>query len=110
MSLLVDNGVGACGKLVVKVKIKVVATTCYIDPLYGTKLDIIFDKKTKLFRRSFQEKYGIYNEGITLKRLKIGKEIKEEVVGLFGPYNCNDYRYYHIEDKILISLRQRHCG
>jgi hypothetical protein len=53
MSLLVDNGVGACGKLVVKVKIKVVATTCYIDPLYGTKLDIIFDKKTKLFRRSF---------------------------------------------------------
>lgn len=48
MSLLVDSGVGACGKLAMKMKIKVVATTCYIDPLYGTKLDIIFDKKTNL--------------------------------------------------------------
>jgi hypothetical protein len=48
MSFLVDNGVGTCGKLAVKVKIKGATTTCYIDPLYGTKFNIIFNKKIEL--------------------------------------------------------------
>jgi hypothetical protein len=48
MSLLVDSGVSTGGKLAVKVKIEKTATTCYVDPLYGTKLNIIFDKKTEL--------------------------------------------------------------
>jgi hypothetical protein len=74
------------------------------NPLYGTKLDIIFDKKIKLSRRSFWEKYGICNKGIAPKRLKIRKEIEEkEVVALFGPCNCNKYKYYHTKDEALIS-------
>jgi hypothetical protein len=60
-----------------KVKIKGVGSTCYVDLLHG-----------------------IYNKGITSKRLKIGKEIEEEeVVTLFGPCSCNGYRYCHYEDK-----------
>jgi hypothetical protein len=43
------------------------------------------------------------NEGITPKKLRIRKEIKEDkVVALFGPCSCNDYRYCHNEDKALI--------
>ncbi len=81
-----------------------IAPTCYVDPLYGTTPKTIFDKKTELSRRSFWEKYGICNEGITSKRLKIGKEIEEEeVVGLFGPCSCNNYKYCHNEDEALIS-------
>jgi len=54
--------------------------------------------------QSFWEKYGIFNEGIPPKRLRIGKEIEEdEVVALFGLCNCNGYRYYHNEDEALIA-------
>ncbi len=104
MSLIVDTNVGTCEKTMAKVKIKRVGPTCYVDPLHGTKLNIIFDKKTELSWRIFWEKYGIYNKGITLKRLKIGKEIEEEeVVTMFGPCSCNGYRYCHYEDEALIS-------
>jgi hypothetical protein len=104
MLLLVNNGVGTSRKPMVKVKIEGATIACYIDPLYGTKLDIIFDKKTKLSWRIFWEKYGICNEGIAPKRLKIRKEIKEEeVVALFGPCSRNNYRYCHTKDKALIS-------
>jgi hypothetical protein len=49
-------------------------------------------------------KYGISNEGITPKRLRIRKEIEEDkVVALFGPCSCNGYRYYHNEDEALIA-------
>jgi hypothetical protein len=96
--------VGIGGKLAVKVKIQGATTTCYVDILYGTKLNIIFSKKTKLSRKSLWEKYGICNKGITPKKLKTRKEIKEEkVVVLFGPYSCNEYKYCHIENKALIS-------
>jgi hypothetical protein len=36
-----------------KVKIKGAHVNCYVDPLYGTKPYIIFDKKIKLLHRSF---------------------------------------------------------
>jgi len=91
MPLLVDSGVGIGRKLVVKVKIARATTICYIDPLCGTKSNIIFDKKIELSWKLFWENYGICNEDITPKRLKIGKEIEEEeVVALFGPYSCNN--------------------
>jgi hypothetical protein len=48
MSLIVDTNVGTCEKTMAKVKIKRVGPTCYVDPLHGTKLNIIFDKKTEL--------------------------------------------------------------
>jgi hypothetical protein len=41
MSFLVKNGVGTSRKPTVKVKIKGATIACYIDLLYGTKLDII---------------------------------------------------------------------
>ncbi len=73
-----------------KVKIVGALVSYYVIPLYEVKQDIVFDKKTKLSCGSFWEKYGIYNERITTKKLKIGKEIKkDEVVALFGSFNCN---------------------
>ncbi len=76
-----------------KVKIEGPLVSCYIDLLYGPKPNIFFDKKIKLSHRSFWEKCRISNEGITPKKLRIRKEIKEDkVVTLFGPSSCNDYR------------------
>jgi hypothetical protein len=41
MLLLVDANLATLGKNV-KVKIECTLMSCYIDPLYGVKLDIIF--------------------------------------------------------------------
>lgn len=104
MSLIVNIGVGIGEKTRAKVKINGASPTCYVDPLHGTKPNIIFDKTIELSWRNFWEKYDIYNKGITSKRLKIGKYIEEEeVVILFGPCNRNGYRYCHYEDEALIS-------
>jgi len=98
MSLSIDSGLGLIGKNT-KVKIEATTFSCYVDPLYGEKLEIIFDKKNEISWRSFWEKYGI-----TPKRLKIGKEIKEEeVVALFGPCSCNGYRNCHNDYETLIA-------
>jgi hypothetical protein len=78
--------------------------SCYVDPLYGAKPNIIFDKKIELSCQSFWEKYGIYNEGITPKRPRIGKETEEdEIVTLFGPCSSIGYEYYQNEDEALIA-------
>jgi hypothetical protein len=105
MSRSVDSSVGIGGKITTEVKIEGgIVPTCYVDPLYGTKPDILFDKKTELSRRSFWEKYGISNEGIIPKRLKIGKDIEEkEIIALFEPCSRNGYKYYHNDDEALIS-------
>jgi hypothetical protein len=99
-----DGGCGLGGKHT-KIKIEGATThACYVDPLYGAKPNIIFDRKIEFFQTSFLEKYGISNQGIALKRLKIGKEIEEEEVeALFRPYNHNGCRYFHNEDKAFIS-------
>jgi hypothetical protein len=104
MSLSIDGGCGSSGKHA-KEKIEgAIAHAYYVDPLYGTKLDIIFDRKTKLSRTSLSKEYGINNQRIAPKKLKIKKEIKEEKVEtLFGPCKCNGYRYCHNKDKALIS-------
>lgn len=49
MSLIIDIGVGTSKKTMAKVKINGAGPTCYVDPLHGTKPNIIFDKKTELF-------------------------------------------------------------
>jgi len=98
MSLSIDGGLGLIGKNT-KVKIKESTLSYYVDPLYGEKLKIIFEKKNEVSWESFWEKYGI-----TSKRLKIGEEIKEEeVVVLFGPCSPNGYEYYRNEDEALIA-------
>jgi hypothetical protein len=89
MSLLVNASLATLSNND-KVNIEGPLVSCYVDLLYGVKPNIIFDKKTKMLRQSFWEKYGISNEGLTPKKLKIKKEIKEDkVVALFGPYGCN---------------------
>ncbi len=59
--------------------------------------------RLNFFRKVSTQKYGINNQRITQKRLKIGKEIEEEVEALFGPCSCNGYRYCHNEDQAFIS-------
>jgi hypothetical protein len=60
--------------------------------------------RLNFFRKVSTQKYGINNQRITQKRLKIGKEIEEEEVeALFGPCNHNGYRYCHNEDEAFIS-------
>jgi hypothetical protein len=51
MSISLDGSLGIV-RHHTKVKIEGVVS-CYIDPLNGTILEIIFDKKTKLFRKNF---------------------------------------------------------
>jgi hypothetical protein len=102
MSLSKDTSLDMVGKNT-KVKIEGAHVSCYVDPLYGTKPNIIFDKKIELLHRSFWEKCGISNEKIVPKRLKIRKDIKKkEVVTLFGPCSHNGYKYCHNEDQVLI--------
>jgi hypothetical protein len=47
MSLSIDGGLGSISKNT-KVKIEVITFSCYVDPLYGEKLEIIFDKKNEV--------------------------------------------------------------
>ncbi len=103
MSLSIDGGCGLGGKHA-KEKIEgAIVHAYYVDPLYGTKPNIIFDRKTKLSWTILSEEYGINNQRITPKRLKIKEIEEEEVEALFGPCKCNGYRYCHNKDKALIS-------
>jgi hypothetical protein len=104
MSLSVDGGCGLGGKHT-KEKIEGATThACYVDPLCGAKPNIIFDRKIEFSHTSFLDKYGITNQWITPKRLKIRKQIEEEEVeALFGPCSHNGYRYCHNKDKAFIS-------
>lgn len=47
MSLSIDGRLGSISKNT-KVKIEVTTLSCYVDPLYGEKLEIIFDKKNEV--------------------------------------------------------------
>jgi hypothetical protein len=61
MSLSIIGGCGL-GRKHTKVKIEgVIAHACYVNPIYGAKPNIIFDRKTKLSGTSFLENYGISN-------------------------------------------------
>jgi hypothetical protein len=107
MSLSVDGGCGSGGNRA-KVKIEGATThACYVGPLYGAKPNIIFDRKIELSWTSFSKKYGISNQGIASKRLKIKKEIEEEEVEtLFKPCSQKGHRYCHNEYKAFISKVQ----
>jgi hypothetical protein len=82
MSISLNSNLGIVGHHT-KMKMEGVVS-CYIGPLYGTILEIIFDKKTELCQKNFLDKYHISNEGLPPKNLKIGKELQEEVGALFG--------------------------
>jgi hypothetical protein len=45
-------------------------------------------------------------KGVLPKSLRIGKELdEEEVEALFGPCNCNGYRYYHYLGIAIVMMR-----
>jgi hypothetical protein len=46
MSLSIDGGLGLIGKNT-KVKIEATTLSCYVDPFYGKKPKIVFDKKNE---------------------------------------------------------------
>jgi hypothetical protein len=75
------------------------------SPLYKEQLNLIFDKKHVVTWKEFVEKYGLRNEGLNSKHLKLGKYIEDvEVKRLFKScINKNNYRYFWLEDEKLIA-------
>jgi hypothetical protein len=75
------------------------------SPLYKEQLNLIFDKKHVVTWKKFVEKYGLRNEGLNSKHLKLGKYIEDvEVKRLFKSFiNKNNYRYFWLEDEKLIA-------
>ncbi len=77
----------------------------WVDPLNGTPLEIIFDKKALPSRKEIFDKYvNLCSKRPTPKHLKVGRDfLEEKVETLFGPsINRNRYRYCHTNDEELI--------
>jgi len=78
----------------VRVKFERVDTQ-WTPPLYAKEPMLLLDSENAvpITCKSFEEFYGLCNEGPSLKRLKIGRDVTEaEVEKLFGP--CNGKNYY----------------
>ncbi len=75
------------------------------SPVYKEQLNLIFDKKHIVTWKKFVEKYGLCNEGLNSKHLKLGKYIEDvEVKRLFKScMNKNNYRYFWLEDEKVIA-------
>lgn len=75
------------------------------SPLYKEQLNLIFDKKHIVTWKKIVEKYGLCNEGLNSKHLKLGKYIEDvEVKRLFKScMNKNYYRYFWLEDEKVIA-------
>lgn len=99
---LEEEGEGRCE--LKPVKLEGVDPASYVVPLYAEQPTIVFDRVTPPTRKIFQETYGLSNEGLNPKRLKIGVQLEEvDVESLFGPcINRNGYRYCHKDDEELI--------
>jgi hypothetical protein len=58
----------------------------WVDPMYASQPEILWDHKTVVTREWFAEKYKLHNHGITPKQIKIGQHLEEaDVESLFGP-------------------------
>ncbi len=79
------------------------AVSTWVEPLYGEKPKIIFDKKNVVSRTLMFEKYGFCYQGLSPKQLRIGRDLEEaKVEALFGPnISKNVYRYCHKNDEDL---------
>jgi hypothetical protein len=67
----------------------------WVEPLYGAKPNIIFDRKQFVSKQQFTYTYGICIKDPSPKCLKLGKDFEEEEVeNIFGPcINRNGYHY-----------------
>jgi hypothetical protein len=65
----------------------------WVEPLYGKKPSVIFDKKQPIFKQQFAYTYNICNKGLLPKCYKLGRNFgKENVKKFFGYYiNRNGY-------------------
>jgi hypothetical protein len=65
----------------------------WVEPLYGKKLNVIFDKKQPISKQQFAYTYDICNKGPLPKGFKLGRNFeKENVKKKIGSYiNKNGY-------------------
>ncbi len=93
-----------------KVKIEGVSSTVStrVEPPYGAKPNIIFDRKQLVSKQQFTNTYNICIKGPSPKCLKLRDFEKEEVEKIFGPYiNRNGYHYTWSSDEQLIAEVER---
>jgi len=95
--------VGQCrGQSRWKIKIESIVLS-WVASLYVTPPDIIFDNKNFIITKYFVEKYNLCNKGPNFKWNSKDLE-DEEVEELFKKaISRNCYRYYHIDNKELIT-------
>ena len=75
----------------------------WVDPMYASQPEILWDRKTTVSREWFAEKYKLHNHGITPKQIKIGQHLEEaDVESLFGPrQNGNGYKYSQCDEEFV---------
>lgn len=78
----------------------------WVDPMYASQPEILWDRKTVVTREWFAEKYKLHNHGITPKQIKIGQHLEEaDVESLFGPrMNGNGYKYSHCKEDFVMRV------
>jgi hypothetical protein len=78
----------------------------WVEPMYASQPDILWDRKTVVGREWFAEKYKLHNHGITPKQIKIGQHLEEaDVESLFGPrQNGNGYKYSQCAEDFVMRV------
>jgi hypothetical protein len=68
---------GKCnlGSVDLKKKVKLEGiVSFFVEPLYGEKPDILFDRKNLVPQKQICEKYQLCNKGLHRKKLKLGRD------------------------------------
>ena len=83
-----------------------VKKSSWVEPMYASQPDILWDRKTVVGREWFVEKYKLHNHGITPKQIKIGQHLEEaDVESLFGPrQNGNGYKYSQCAEDFVMRV------
>jgi hypothetical protein len=79
----------------------------WVEPLYGTPRNIIFDKNNLVSKKKFATTYGLCYKGLSPKHLKLNKGFeKVKIEKIFGPYlNKNGYQYsWSQNEKIIVKI------
>lgn len=97
---------GNLGSVDLKKKVKLGGImSSFVEPLYGKKPNILFDRKNLVFWKQICEKYKLCNKGLHPKRLKLKRGFEEhKVEALFGPcISQNGYMYIYMDNEQLIA-------
>lgn len=82
-----------------KIKVEGASSLSWVDPLYAEKPDLLWNRVEPVKKTDFEKKYGLSNQGIPPKRLKIPLHVTEaEIEKLFGQKVSNGYSYSWSED------------